>query len=273
MPTKTTRTPAPAPAGAGSTPAAAPGSAGLPRYVEIANELREHIESAALAPHTLLPSERELSETYQVSRMTARQALTLLENEGYVYRRPPRGTFVAEPRVLFRVGSFSAEVARAGRRPGARLLSAEAITPPPSVQAALGLAAGEQVHALQRLRLADAEPLAIETTYLPAALTPGLLQRPLDASLWALLRDNYDIVPSTAQATLQFIVIDDASASLLRLRSAAPGILQTRKTYDQAGRCIEFARDIYRADRAAFEFDAIVQPPAPAAAQETAAPA
>jgi GntR family transcriptional regulator len=242
-----------------------------PRYVEIAGELREHIESAALAPHTLLPSERELSETYQVSRMTARQALTLLENEGYVYRRPPRGTFVAEPRVLFRVGSFSAEVTRAGRRPGARLLWAEATTPTPSVQAALGLAPGEQVHALQRLRLADTEPLALETTYLPAALTPGLLQQPLDGSLWALLRDNYAIIPTNAQATLQFIVIDDASASLLRLRSAAPGILQTRTTYDQAGQCIEFARDIYRADRAAFQFDAIVQPPAPTPAQETAA--
>jgi len=242
------------------------------RYVEIASELREHIESAALAPHTLLPSERELSETYQVSRMTARQALTLLENEGYVYRRAPRGTFVAEPRVLFRVGSFSAEVTRAGRRPGARLLRAEATTPSPSVQAALGLAPGEQVHALQRLRLADAEPLALETTYLPAGLTPGLLQQPLDGSLWALLRDYYAIVPSNAQATLQFIVIDDASASLLRLRSAAPGILQTRKTYDQDGRCIEFARDIYRADRAAFEFDATVQPPATTEAQDITAP-
>ncbi len=263
MPTKTTRTPAPASESAnGSTPAAAPGTAALPRYVEIANELREHIESAALAPHTLLPSERELSETHRVSRMTARQALTLLENEGYVYRRPPRGTFVAEPRVLFRLGSFSAEVARAGRHPGARLLWAEIATPSPSVQDALGLAAGEQVHALQRLRLADAEPLAIETTYIPAALTPGLLQQPLEGSLWTLLRDNYGIVPTHARATLQFIVTDDRSASLLRLRSAAPGILQTRKTYDQSGRCIEFARDIYRADRAAFEFDAIVQPPA-----------
>src|ERR1700730_930448 len=224
MPTKTTRT-------------AAPGTAGLPRYVEIANELRDHIESAALAPHTLLPSERELSETYQVSRMTARQALTLLENEGYVYRRPPRGTFVAEPRVLFRLGSFSAEVARAGRQPGARLLWAEIATPSPSVQDALGLAGGEQVHALKRRRLPDAEPLAIETTYIPAALTPGLLQQPLEGSLWTLLRDNYGLVPTHARATLQFIVTDDRSASLLRLRSAAPGILQTRKTYDQSGRC------------------------------------
>jgi GntR family transcriptional regulator len=166
--------------------------------------------------------------------------------------------------VLFRLGSFSAEVARAGRHPSARLLWAETTAPSPSVQDALGLAAGEQVHALQRLRLADAEPLAIETTYLPAALTPDLLQQPLEGSLWTLLRDNYGVVPSNARATLQFIVTDDRSASLLRLRSAAPGILQTRKTYDQSGRCVEFARDIYRADRAAFEFDAIVQPPAPA---------
>src|SRR5260370_7297053 len=105
-----------------------------PRYVEIAGELREHIESAALAPHTLLPSERELSETYQVSRMTARQALTLLENEGYLYRRPPRGTFVAEPRVLFRLGSFSAEVTRAGRHPTPRLLWPHPTTPSPPLQ-------------------------------------------------------------------------------------------------------------------------------------------
>jgi DNA-binding GntR family transcriptional regulator len=74
MPTKT---PTPAAASASSrNSAGAPRATGLPRYVEIANELREHIEAAALAPHTLLPSERELSETYQVSRMTARQALT-----------------------------------------------------------------------------------------------------------------------------------------------------------------------------------------------------
>jgi len=173
--------------------------------------------------------------------------------------------------VLFRLGSFSAEVARAGRHPSARLLWAETTAPSPSVQDALGLAAGEQVHALQRLRLADAEPLAIETAYLPAALTPDLLQQPLEGSLWTLLRDNYGVVPSNARATLQFIVTDDRSASLLRLRSAAPGILQTRKTYDQSGRCVEFARDIYRADRAAFEFDAIVQPPALTQAQEIAA--
>jgi GntR family transcriptional regulator len=241
-----------------STAASSPAS---PRYREIANALKERIENEGLAPHTLLPSERELSETHGVSRMTARQAVTLLENEGYVDRRPPRGTFVAEPRVLFRVGSFSVDVTRAGRRPGAQLLSAEASNPSPSVQAALGLEGGDEVHALQRVRFADDEPLAIETTYLPARLTPGLLRLPLEGSLWSLLGEKYEITATTAQATLQSIALDDHESALLRLRPGAPGILQTRKTYDQHGRCIEYARDIYRADRTAFQFDAKVQPP------------
>ena len=88
-------------------------------------QVRDRIATEQLGPHTLLPSERELAEQHGVSRMTARQALSLLESEGVVYRKPPRGTFVAEPRVRFHIGSFSEEVARMGRRPAAQLLWAE----------------------------------------------------------------------------------------------------------------------------------------------------
>ena len=70
-----------------------------PRYIAIAALVRDRIATEQLGPHTLLPSERELAEQHGVSRMTARQALSLLESEGVVYRKPPRGTFVAEPRV------------------------------------------------------------------------------------------------------------------------------------------------------------------------------
>ena len=92
-------------------------AAATPRYLAIAAQLRDRIVVDQLGPHTLLPSERELAEQHRVSRMTARQALSLLESEGVVYRRPPRGTFVAEPRVRFHVGSFSEEVSRLGRHP------------------------------------------------------------------------------------------------------------------------------------------------------------
>ncbi|MFG2045701.1 GntR family transcriptional regulator [Dactylosporangium sp. NPDC048998] len=232
-----------------------------PRYVAIAAELRDRITGEKLAPHTLMPSERELSEAHGVSRMTARHALALLESEGYVYRRPPRGTFVAEPRVPFHIGSFSDEIIRAGRRPAAQLLWAEEREPTASAQAAFDLDIGARVHALHRLRFADDEPIALETTYFPAALTPGLLHQPLTGSLWQLLRTHYRIVPISAHATIQSIVIDDASCARLRIRNASSGILLTRWTHDESGRCIEFARDVYRADRASFEVEARIPVP------------
>ena len=103
-------------------PAARNQAPATPRYIAIAALVRDRIATEQLGPHTLLPSERELADQHGVSRMTARQALSLLESEGVVYRRPPRGTFVAEPRVRFHIGSFSEEVSRLGRRPAARLL-------------------------------------------------------------------------------------------------------------------------------------------------------
>ena len=110
--------------------------------------------------------------------MTARQALTLLESEGVVYRRPPRGTFVAEPRVRFHIGSFSEEVSRLGMHPAARLLWAESQEPTAAVRRALDLDADAAVHTFHRLRTVDGVPFALETTYLPAALTPGILDDP-----------------------------------------------------------------------------------------------
>lgn len=235
--------------------------AASPAYVTIAAELRDRIEVDRLAPGALLPSERELSEQYSVSRMTARHAVSLLENEGVVERRPPRGTFVAKPRFVFRIGSFSDEVTRAGHIPSAKVLWAEAKDASPAVREAFAEHAIRKVHALRRVRFADDEPVAIETTYFPMRLTPGILDQDLDGSLWALLRDKFDIEPTRSRASLRSIVIDDASCALLKIRSASAGILLTRWTYDQDGRCIEFARDVYRADVSSFELAVEIPPP------------
>ncbi|MBI3213290.1 MAG: GntR family transcriptional regulator [Mycobacterium sp.] len=224
-----------------------------PRYIAIAEAVRDRILTEKLGPNTLLPSERELAEQHQVSRMTARQALTLLESEGVVYRKPPRGTFVAEPRVRFHIGSFSEEVARQGLRPAARLLWAQSQQPSPSVRAALELDDQAAVHVFHRLRTVDDVPFALETTYLPAALTPGILDDPDEGSLWALLRERYGIELATSTAVLESIVLDDASSTQLNLRPGSAGTVLTRRTLDASGRCVEYARDIYRADRTAFE--------------------
>jgi GntR family transcriptional regulator len=237
---------------------ASPGSAGSPRYVAIAADLRQRILSQQLGPHTLLPSERELSEQHGVSRMTARQALTLLESEGHVYRRPPRGTFVAEPRIRFRIGSFSREVSRMGHRASAELLWARQLTADEPTRAALGLAEGGQVNGFQRLRLMEGEPITLETTYFPADLTDGILDKPVGGSLWRLLKDSFDIDVASSDVVIESIILDEHACELLRVRAASPGILLTRLTFDTLGRRVEYARDVYRADRAAFEVSAAV---------------
>jgi GntR family transcriptional regulator len=224
-----------------------------PRYIAIAAVVRDRIATEQLGPHTLLPSERELADQHGVSRMTARQALSLLESEGVVYRKPPRGTFVAEPRVRFHIGSFSEEVSRLGRRPAARLLWAEHQHPTPAVQLALGLEEGAMVSVFHRLRSVDDVPFALETTFLPADLTPGILDEPDDGSLWAVLRGRYGIDLARSTAVLESIVLDDASSAQLGVRAGSAGTLLTRRTEDAAGRCVEYARDVYRADRASFE--------------------
>ena len=225
-------------------------------YVQIANELRDRIVENNLAPNTLLPSERELGEQHGVSRMTARHALTLLENEGYIYRRPPRGTFVAEPRVSFRMGSFTTEIERLGRQPGADVVWAQLTEPPGAAREAFELSEGDLVVGIQRVRRADDEPIAVENTYLRQDLVPGFLDHDLHGSLWTVLRKQYGITPATAHASIESIVLDDATCARLRVRSASPGILLTRVTRDASGLCFEYARDTYRADRAKFEIDA-----------------
>jgi GntR family transcriptional regulator len=231
-----------------------------PRYLVIAAQVRDRITVEQLGPHTLLPSERELAEQHGVSRMTARQALSLLENEGLVYRRPPRGTFVSEPRVRFHIGSFSEEVSRLGRRPAARLLWAERQEPTPSVRLALDLDAGTMVHVFHRLRTVDDVPFALETTFLPADLTPGILDLADEGSLWATLRDRYGVELGRSTAVLESIVLDDSSSAQLNVRPGSAGTLLTRTTFGTGDRRVEYARDVYRADRASFEVSVDLTP-------------
>lgn len=231
-----------------------------PAYLRIATALRERIETGGLQPHEGLPPERELCLEFGVSRMTARQALVVLEGEGLVYRSATRGTFVAEPRLALRIGSFSEEVRRSGRTPGAQVLWTQVQPAEQRAAEALDVRVGEQLNVLQRLRWSDEEPIALETTYYPAELTPGLLDGDLTGSLWQELRDRYTVVPVRTSARMEAIILDADASGHLRSRQAAPGLQLVRRTFDAAGRCIEFARDIYRADRVAFDLERQIEP-------------
>lgn len=222
---------------------------GEPAYVRIAAELRSRIHAGDPGVGDPLPPERELCVEFGVSRMTVRRALGVLEREGRVHREATRGTFVSEPRVQLRLGSFSQEVARAGRHPGAELFWAEERAADDAVADGLGVEAGAVVYALQRLRRSDDEPLALETTYYRADLVPGLLDGDLTGSLWEEVRRRFGLTLARTSAALEVVVLDGEASAHLGGRLASGGLQLTRRTYLDTGECLEFAIDVYRADR------------------------
>src|SRR5436309_4582933 len=130
----------------------------IPMYYQIMNQLREKISAGEYTVDSALPPERELVESYQVSRMTIRQAISELVNEGILVRRKGVGTFVAPPKLeqtLNSLTSFTEDMAKRGMKAGSRILSFKEIVPEATIRRTLGLDTDEKVFECVRLRLAD----------------------------------------------------------------------------------------------------------------------
>jgi GntR family transcriptional regulator len=227
-----------------------------PVWVQIEEQLGDRIESGALAPGERLPPERDLADALHVSRMTVRQALASLAARGLVERGVGRGTFVREgPPVihdLTRVAGFTEEVERHGLQAGARILEAKECKAPDQVAKALHLAPGAPVVRLERVRLGSDRPMTLEDSWVPAAKFPGLLDRDLTGSLYALMRTEYDLAPVTATERLEPMAARSYEADALQVAEGSPLMLVERVAYAADGTPVEFARDRHRGDAARF---------------------
>lgn len=227
-----------------------------PLYIQVKEALLEEISSGRYHPHDRLPSERELSQEFDVSRMTVRQALLDLARDGAIYARVGKGTFVATPKIdqqLRTLTSFSQDVRSRGGKPTSQVLEARATAASSEVAAALRLDTGAPVLMLSRLRLADGMPLAIETTNLPLTLCPDLLQHDFAVeSLYQVLRSDYDIEPAQAEQVIEAALASPREAELLELTPPAAVLRMQRLTRDSAGLPIEYVHSTYRSDRYKF---------------------
>jgi GntR family transcriptional regulator len=174
----------------------------LPLYIQLANLIRIKVQEGTWRPGEQIPTESELCDLHQVSRITVRQAIAELVQEGYLERYPGRGTFVAEPRIeqrLSRLTGFTQDMQARGKVPGARVLQFTVVEPPTALPWAYHLEDEEKVILLKRLRLADGEPLAVEMSYLSFNLCAAILDGDLeDCSLYARLEEACNIIPSRA---------------------------------------------------------------------------
>lgn len=236
----------------------------IPLYVQLEDVLAERIARGDLRFHERLPSERQLCEEFNVSRMTVRQALDGLGRSGLVYTIPSKGTFVAEPRtsldVRVSLAGFTEDVRRLGAIPSTVLLEASLLLPWPELRAALQVDEGVEVVKIERLRLVNDVPLALHTVFLPHYLCPNLLRHNLiKESLFHILFSEYGLKLAKADESVCAALANDRELELLHLTSPASVLRTERTTLLEDGRIIEYSRATYCGDwyRLCMEINAV----------------
>ncbi len=231
---------------------ASPGLNMAPRYYRLKHILRSRVAAGEWKPGEAIPSERELSETYDVSRMTARQAITELVNEGIFYREQGRGTFVTRPvngkirLPLHKLTGFTEDILARGQRPSTRVIAAQLVESEAEVADRLHIAVGEPSVRLQRLRLADDHPLAIETSHLHFKGCERLLDEDLERqSLYKLLEVKYHLALAAADQELEAGIVSSEEAVLLQIAPGSAVLYTRRSTFNDRNDVIEYAVSVY----------------------------
>jgi GntR family transcriptional regulator len=220
-----------------------------PKHAQLRDALAE-LAATELSPDAAMPSERELMATYGVSRDTVRKAIDALVADGLLTRVHGRGTFVARPRLESRLhlASFSQDMRRRGLTPSTRLLGIELELPPAEVATALGLGVEQRAWRLDRIRLADGQPIALESGWYSQPLLPGLDRHDLGGSLYELFAEVFGLTIDSAEQTLWGESADEVTAARLDA-PARTALLVFRRVSSAGGRPIEYVVSRYRGDR------------------------
>lgn len=206
---------------------------------------------AELGPGRRLPSERDLSADWGVARMTLRAAVDELVAEGLLERRHGSGTYIVFSPVLRVLGltSFTQDMLARGIEPSSRILDFRTITADDGLAATLRIPVGAPVHWVSRLRLGNAEPVAIESVRIPVAYAPQLTHGDLEGSLYEALSSRYGLVASAASMRIEPLLPDSASAELLGIGQDQACLRLRMVDKDPSGRVVMVATCLYRGDK------------------------
>lgn len=226
----------------------------VPAYIRIHDAIKKEIDGGVWEIGQRLPSERDLADDYEVSRMTLRQAITLLVEEGILERRVGSGTYVASHRVQDKMRgttSFTEIVRSQGKTPSSQLISYQRKPANETEIQQLQLKTTDTVVRMERVRFADNVPLVFEVASIPEKLIQSFNQEDITEHFFQTLTDNgYEIGKS--QQTIYAKNASERVANYLKVPKNHAVLALTQVSYFTDGRPFEYVHSQYVGDR--FEF-------------------
>lgn len=239
----------------------------IPLYIKIANSLEEEIKNGKYKEGQLLPTEEELESIFNVSRITVRNALGVLEKKEYVVRKQGKGTIVHQTRIAQKlnfISSFTETFEQKGFSVETGLLSMRKVEPPEEVINALEISKNEDVYMLQRSRIIEGETIAFVTNYILSKVTPKLedkAQRLKHIGLYKLLEAEYGLVLKNAVETISVYMSGPLESDIFHTPGRIPIFNSRRITYLENGVAFELINSIIRADKYKFTVHLTGRPP------------
>ncbi len=234
-----------------------PGHSPLPLYVQIRDSLRRQILDGTYEVHERLPSENEMMNAFGVSRITIRQALRDLHNEGLVFSAQGKGTFVSKPKAVQnvqRLEGFGEAMAAQGYEASARVLSIQQMKAPKAVAASLDLQQGDEVIEVKRVRYLNRSPVCIENSYFPMFIGQRMFGLDLSGDIFPMLENLFGISLGGADISLDSILADDEAQRYLNLKPGEAILRVERLTHNRNGQPIDFEYLCYRGDSFKYQF-------------------
>lgn len=205
-----------------------------PLYKQLSELLRNKIISGEWESNTKIPTEPELCSEYNLSRTTVRLALDELKNDGFIYRRQGKGTFVSQPKINQRLSSFYSftdEIQKKGYSVQKTIISWKEEAADKALGELLNILPSASIYKIERILYRDKQPFALETSYIPVSLCPGLSQSLVERNGLYNSLEQYGIRPDKALETFEAIILNNRCQKLLKTSKTVPGFLVHRTSH------------------------------------------